>query len=176
MASWHNDVSGTDWAIVGAPGEDGFTGAAYIYSYAPGSSDWKMEARLVAPDATFGSEFGFSVAIDHETVAVGAPLHIADFFFGAAYVFVRDEATGDWTQQGDEFNRGDLDFGLAVAIAGDDLAISQPGGDKVFTYERTGTTWSPLDTLTSTSTKPGAAFGFSPRDRRAAFARWFTAR
>ncbi|HEX3897059.1 MAG TPA: FG-GAP repeat protein [Rudaea sp.] len=161
VASWHDEASGADWAIVGAPGEDGFTGAAYIYSYAPGSADWKKEARLVAPDATFGSEFGFSVAIDHETVVIGAPLHIADFFFGAAYVFVRDEATGDWTQQGDEFNGGDLDYGFAVAIAGDSLAVSEPGGGNVFTYERTGTAWSSAIKLTSTSTKPDAAFGFS---------------
>jgi FG-GAP repeat len=161
VAAWHDDVSGTDWAIVGAPAENLFTGAVYIYSLAPGSAAWKKEARLVAPDAALGSEFGFSVAIDHETVVIGAPLHVVDFFFGAAYVFVRDEATGNWTQQGDELNAGNLDYGFAVAIAGDDLAVSEPGGDKVFTYERTGTTWSPLATLASPSTKPAAAFGFS---------------
>ncbi len=152
VAMWHDDTSGIDWAVIGAPNEDGQAGAAYVFSFAPGSTEWKQEARLVASDRSDhdGSAFGYSVAIDHSTVVVGSPLHEADFFDGAAYVFVRDEATGDWKQQGDELNSADGGFGFAVAVNGDALAVSGP--QKVLAYSRASDIWSLLQTLPSPTT------------------------
>jgi hypothetical protein len=161
VAMWHDDTSGVDWAVVGAPNEDGQAGAAYVFSFAPGSTEWKQEARLVASDRSDhdGSAFGYSVPIDHSTVVVGSPLHEADFFDGAAYVFVRDEATGDWSQQGDELNSADGGFGFAVAVNGDALAVSGP--EEVLAYLRSGDTWSLLQTLASPTTTAKSNFGAS---------------
>ena len=159
VAMWHDDTSGVDWAVVGAPNEEMQAGAAYIFSFAPGSTEWKQEARLVASDSSDGSAFGYSVAIDRSTVVIGSPLHEADFFDGAAYVFVRDEVTGDWTQEGDEINSADGGFGFAVAVNADALAIS--GTEEVFTYTRSSDAWSFLETLASPTAKPNSNFGTS---------------
>jgi FG-GAP repeat len=159
VAMWHDDTSGIDWAVVGAPGENDEAGAAYVYSFTPGETDWKEEARLIASDSTEGSAFGYAVAIDHSTIAVGAPFHDADFFSGASYIFVRDEVTGEWEQQGDELNAGASNFGIAIALSGDTLAAG--GSQEVDTYTRSNGAWSPLQTLTSTSTLPGSDFAES---------------
>lgn len=159
VAMWHDDSSGIDWAVVGAPGESDEAGAAYVYSFTPGETDWKEEARLVASDSTEGSAFGYAVAIDRSTIVVGAPFHSADFFTGASYIFVRDEATGAWQQQGDELNAGASNFGIAVALSGDTLAVG--GSQEVDTYTRSDGAWSPLETLTATSRLPGSNFAAS---------------
>jgi hypothetical protein len=161
VAMWHDATTGVDWAVVGAPTENALNGAAYVFSLAPGNTIWHQEARLVASDSTDGSEFGYSVAIDQGTVVVGAPLHVADFFVGAAYVFVRDDVSGAWTQQGDPLADGDSDYGFAVAVSGDSLAVSEPAVSKVFAYTRTGDVWSSPVTLTSPDVAADADFGVS---------------
>ena len=158
---WHDATTGIDWAVVGAPTENSLNGAAYVFSLAPGNATWHQEARLVASDSSDGSEFGYSIAIDHGTVVVGSPLHVADFFIGAAYVFVRDEASGAWSQQGDPLADGDSDYGFAVAVSADSLAVSEPFANKVFAYTRTGAVWSMPVTLTSPDVGTGADFGVS---------------
>ncbi len=161
IAMWHDDVSGTDWSVIGAPNEDGQAGAAYVFSFAPGGTEWKQEARLVASDRSDddGSAFGYSVAIDHSTIVIGSPLHEADFFDGAAYVFVRDEATGAWKQQGDELNSSDGSFGIAVALNGDMLTVS--AAQEVLAYGRSGDAWSLLQTLPSPTMTAKSNFGAS---------------
>ncbi|MEP6484751.1 MAG: hypothetical protein ABJB01_09885 [Rudaea sp.] len=161
VATWHDAASGDDWAVVGAPAEDTFSGAAYVFRHATGDSDWHQEARLTANDATVGSRFGDSVAIDATTIVVGAPGHADDFFIGAAYVFVRDASTGDWTQQGDEFNASDREFGYAVAIHGDSLVVGDPGSNAVWTFSRSAATWSMGTKLTPSLSIVDGNFGAS---------------
>ena len=160
-AMWHDDTTGVDWAVIGAPIEDTFSGAAYVYSLAPGATIWHAEQKLVASDASENSAFGFSVAIDGNTIAVGAPAHESDMFVGAAYVFVRDETWGVWKQQGDEFNGTGGEFGYAVAVRGDMLAVSEPGKDSVFTYARDSGAWSPFAKLALSSGVTARTFGQS---------------
>ena len=159
-ALWHDTATGDDWAVVGAPFEDALSGTAYVFHRAAGT-DWTSEARLVASDSSAGSEFGASVSIDGNTVAIGAPLHVDSFFVGAAYVFVRDASTGKWTQQGDELNGSDLQFGYAVAVHGDQLAVSDPAAGKVYPYERSGTTWSALTAIDAPTDMLFPSFGAS---------------
>jgi len=89
-----------------------------------------------------GDEFGESVAIDGNTLVVGAPLedsnatgingeqnNDAAHDSGAAYVFVRNDF-GIWSQQAylKASNTGaDDQFGFSVAIAGDTVVIGAPG-------------------------------------------------
>lgn len=161
VAMWHDSTTDADWLIAGAPVENLFTGAAYIYHRAAGHSEWTLDARLSAPDETPGSEFGFSVAIDDGTVVVTAPLHIDSFFVGAAYVFVRDPTTGMWIQQGSEFNRG-TGFGIAAALSRNTLAISDPDADKVYIYHRVADTWGDFATLaTPSGISADSSFGAS---------------
>jgi hypothetical protein len=151
ISMWHDSATDADWAIVGAPVEDMFTGAAYIYRRSSAYAAWTLEAKLTAPDSSTDSEFGFAVAIDGDTVVVTAPLHVSSFFHGAAYVFVRDPSTGLWNQQGDEFNNDAQSFGVAAALHGNVLAISDPGADEVHVYQRTAGVWSSSAVITRPS-------------------------
>jgi hypothetical protein len=69
---------------------------------------------------------------------------------GAAFVFV-DAGSDAWTHQqmllAPTPANGD-DFGHDVAIDGDRAVVGAPGDDAVYIYERTGNTWTHVQTLT----------------------------
>lgn len=143
-----------DVLVVGAPGQlvaDYFSGAAYVY--VRDGAVWSLEATLAPPDGGHGDRFGESVALDGDTIVVGAPLasHNGHSHVGAAYVFVR--SAGVWNYQAklvDPDNPGGGDeFGHAVAIEGDACVIGAPdtaaGVHKLgaaHAFVRSGTTWS----------------------------------
>jgi len=89
-----------DTAVVGAPTEGGEAGAAYVF-VRNASGGWDQQAYLKADNAEAGDYFGVSVAIDGDTLVVGADSEsgpangISES--GAAYVFVRSGTT--WSQQ-----------------------------------------------------------------------------
>ena len=75
------------------------SGAAYVFQKPKGG--WRSEtetAKLTASGEAEGDEVGFAVAIDHDTVVVGAPgtgvPNPATFAEGAAYVFLRPPGGG----------------------------------------------------------------------------------
>ncbi len=130
---------GGDTIIVGAPLEGSQdSGAAYVFvRNGPVLSQqeflrWSQQAYLRASNIEAGDNFGYAVAIDGDTVVVGALYedsqatgvngdqndNSADSA-GAAYVFKHSGAT--WSQQAylkaSNTGAGDL-FGYAVAIAG----------------------------------------------------------
>ncbi len=109
-----------DTIVIGVPFETG-DGAAYVYENTP--QGWLQTQRLTSNDAADdellffggGDQFGQAVAIDGDTIIVGAPADTNfpdddvlralgfigccedDFgFFGAAYVYERDGS--DWTE------------------------------------------------------------------------------
>jgi len=87
-----------DSAVVGAPFDASNAGSAYVFVRTDGA--WSQTGEtLASSDAAAGDAFGTAVAIDGDTVVVGARL--ADVGgnadAGAAYVFVR--IAGAWTQQ-----------------------------------------------------------------------------
>ena len=77
--------------VIGAPYESGFrksTGAVYVYRYDDSSAKWEHSVKLKAPDAMPRDYFGRSVAIEGETVVVGAPGDSDNGrSSGSAYVF-----------------------------------------------------------------------------------------
>ncbi len=159
-AMWHDDATGTQWAVVGAPEEDSLAGAVYVFSLAPGA-EWHLETRLVAPDGAPADEFGYAVAIDGNTIAIGAPDHVADFFDGAVYMFVRDPMTSTWTQQGEALSATAGEFGYSMALRGDALAVGDPECDCVHTYTRSASTWSPETNISAPADLSFSAFGLS---------------
>jgi hypothetical protein len=80
-------------AVVGAPGKDSGSGAAYVFVQS--GAGWLQQARLSASDGAAGDRFGFSLALSGSAAVVGAPQK--DGGTGAAYVFVR-RGTG-WLPQ-----------------------------------------------------------------------------
>jgi hypothetical protein len=131
------DISG-DYAVVGAVGENGTgtnQGAAYVYYRNQGGADnWGQVKKLTAEDRADSDSFGYAVALDGDTIVVGANLEDGDGTDrGAAYVFLKDEGGADnWGQviklvSADPIDLGE--FGTAVAIDGDLVLVGASGED-----------------------------------------------
>lgn len=158
-----------DTVVVGAPNEDGATddasdaanaatdsGAAYVFVRS--KSTWKQQAylkALVSGQAAAGEALGASVAIDGDTIVLGAPNPTG---VGAAYVFVR--SGGTWTQQAKlasaQGGSGDL-FGNAVALDGDTAVVGALREDS----NATGTASTDAAGADNSAGDSGAAYVFA---------------
>lgn len=97
--------------VVGSPYSAG-VGGAYIFTGS--GANWTQIAKLTASDGTTGSQFGYAVALNGNTVAVGAPVG------GAVYLFV-EPATGwaNMTETAKLTYPGHGDLGYCVAFGGE---------------------------------------------------------
>ena len=133
-----------DTLAVGAPGEASngdptnnnvpASGAVYVFTRTSGV--WNQQAYVKASNIGQNDNFGVSVALDGDTLAVGAwgeasangdPNNNNALGSGAVYVFTR--ASDLWSQQAyvKASNIGQNDrFGWSVALAGDTLAVGAP--------------------------------------------------
>lgn len=184
-------ISG-DTLVVGAPGESSsatgvngnqtdnsapFAGAAYVFRRV--GSAWMQEAYLKASNTAAGDNFGTSVAISGDTIAIGASGKVGGT--GAVYVFQRISA--NWAQQAiitaSNAETGDS-FGRTVSLSGDTLAtgsiyedsraigINGNQGDNtavdsgaVYIYVRTGITWIQQAYIKASNTDTEDRFGTS---------------
>lgn len=157
-----------DTAVVGAPNEGG-GGVAYVFTRSDGT--WTERATLKAPVRAVGGKFGFEVAIDGDTIVVGAPqVDEKTAGPGAAHVFVR---SGDaWplekTLTASDGENGDA-FGSEVAVSGDTVVAGAPTDDvrapgdnqgSAYVFTRTGGVWSE-QRLTARDGTEGDEFGQS---------------
>jgi hypothetical protein len=126
------DIEG-DWAVVGAPGDYEMSSPeskVFIYQY-DGLSWTEMQVLTVHDTAasTNGDHFGNAVAIDGNTIVVGAPNH-GETGHGAVFVY---QFNGSSWQQQDSLTAGDGEegdgFGTAVAIDGSTIVIGAHGDD-----------------------------------------------
>ena len=89
-----------DYACVGARKEDtggSEAGSVYIFKKASGSETWSQEAKLQASDVSADSQFGMSVSLSGDILAVGANQEdTIGTDAGAAYIFERSGTT--WTE------------------------------------------------------------------------------
>ena len=147
-------VSG-DTVVVGAPGLPypiaDTTGAAYVLVRS--GSQWTEQAVLRASDGVLGDVFGASVAIDGDTILVGAPYdgHAAGVAAGSAYVFERQG--GAWVESAKlvpaTLSAGDQ-FGRSVALDGSRCLVGAPyttigwaeAAGVGYTFVQSGTGWS----------------------------------
>ncbi len=127
---WSVAIAGQT-ALVGARGDDGSRGAAYLFSRDQGGAGaWGQVKKLTAAGGSARAFFGYSVAVSGPTAVVGA--HASDGLRGAAYVFSRDPGAGGWSEvkkltAADGAAR-DF-FGAAVAVAGDTVVVGARGHD-----------------------------------------------
>ncbi len=163
-------ISG-DFAVAGAWADDvaGFmSGAAYLFSRNHGGRDaWGLVTKLIASDASMGSEYGWSVAIDGDTAAVGA---IGD---RSVALFERNYPTADsWAHAATLSSSGPWDcFGVSVAISGDTLLVSahidSEGGEDAgaaYLFERNlggPGAWGQVAKLTADDLDAGDYFAYS---------------
>ena len=147
-------ISG-DVAVIGAATDDDVaTNAGSAYVFVRSGSSWNQIAKLTANDTTTGAFFGQSVAIDGDTIAVGAPeADGAVAGAGAAYVFVRP--AGGWSDGTEDAkliaSDGAKDhwFGGSVSVSGDTVAVGAyqnaglaEGPGAVYVYEKPPEGWS----------------------------------
>lgn len=189
-------ATGEDSSATGIDGNETLndrsaSGAVYIFIRQ--GETWKQEAYIKASNSDVNDGFGASLAIDGDTLVVGAPgensnanivggnqMNESSDNSGAVYVFVRD-VMGKWSQQAyikASNNDANDNFGGAVAISGDTIAIGAPfedsnavgmGGDQgnnseqdsgaVFIYSRTGSTWQQQAYLKASNTDNFDKFG-----------------
>jgi hypothetical protein len=155
-------VSG-DTVVVGAT-DAADKGLAYIF--VKPAEGWPEEpapvALLAASDGAADDYFGVSVAIEGDTVAVGAFAVDFDVIFtnrGAVYVF--EKPSGGWDNMTETARLTASDtsaiyFGKSVALSGDTIAVGAPGADigistgqgAAFVFVKPGDSW---DTMTQTA-------------------------
>ena len=161
-----------DTAVVGSPMDDNGKGAAYVFTRQPGG--WSQVAKLTAFDGASDDRFGNSVAVNGDTVVVGAWLDDGgDSNSGSAYVFT--EPGGGWTTTTETAKltasgggATDDRFGTSVAMDGDTVVVGAPGVHNgkgsayVFTEPNDGwATATETAKLTSYDRDPGDRFGTS---------------
>ncbi len=146
-------ISG-DSVVIGAYGDDvgaiSEQGSAYVFVRS--GVVWTQQAQLTSTGGATFDLFGYSVAIDGNTVIVGAydddvEINIGQ---GAAYVFTRSGAV--WTQQPQLLATSDVggdQFGWSVAISGNNMLIGARedniGGNgsqgSAYIFRNLGSTW-----------------------------------
>lgn len=190
-----------DTLAVGAPLEDGDAssttvnpnddaleaGAVYVFNRSGGV--WNEQAYIKASNANSGDWFGSSVALDGDTLAVGAFHEDGDASStaasptdnaqraGAAYVFTR--SAGGWSQQAyikasnaESFGY----FGISIAVDGDTLLVGATGegsdtaetpnnnlaaAGAAYIFTRSAGVWSQRDYLKASNAGESDHFGGS---------------
>jgi len=128
-------ISG-DTVVIGATGEYAKAskiGSAYIFTRnVPGSltASWAQQTKLLASDGAAFDHFGLSVAIDSDTIVVGAYGDDDEVSaHGSAYIFTRTIAgglTASWTERAKlRASDGQTSgyFGRSLAICSDTVAV-----------------------------------------------------
>jgi len=146
------------------------SGAAYVFVRVNGT--WAQQQILIGNNTGDSDNFGTSVAIDVDTIAIGARFEAGPgntmTDSGAAYVFSRSGTT--WTQQAylKATDTSPLDeFGTAVAVSGNTVAVGAPFGDitehdegAVHIFEK-GSAWNQAGILLAMDLSAGDFFGTS---------------
>lgn len=132
-------ISG-DTIVVGNYERNNYQGVVYVFTRNAGV--WIEQQILVATDTLEPVRFGRSVAIDNDTLVVGAPNKKSETsdYDGVVYVFTDND--GIWTEQAILKPDPETDalFGWSTAISGDTVIVGGIMNAHVFT--RNGETWS----------------------------------
>ena len=164
-------ISG-DVVVVGARKDSDkgrYSGSVYVFRN--NGSTWIPEAKLYASDAQGGEWFGSSVAVDGDTLVVGAILgREQDLQPGSAYVFKYDGS--HWVEKArllaSPYVQDEAQFGYSVAIEGETIIIGAPYHDEVeensgaaYVFHLNAETWIQKAKLTGSGLSGWARFGNS---------------
>jgi len=151
--------------------------AGAVYVFTRNGTVWTQQAYVKASNTDSDDNFGYSVALSGDTLAVGATGEASDGISqfnnnlsgaGAAYVFIRNGTA--WTQQAyvkasNPPPASDDNFGWSVALLDDTLVVGVPGQDSNtgagYLFSRSSGTWSPLAYFTAAIPRSNDGFGWS---------------
>ena len=144
--------------VVGAIFGNNDKGATYVFHTTDGGATYGQVAKLTASDAAANDYFGRSVAIDGDTVLIGATgagvyvFHTSDG--GATYDEVAKLTAAD-TCCADN-------FGVSVAIDGDTIVVGASWGEAAYVFRTTdGASYGQVAKLTADDAASGDLFGIS---------------
>jgi len=140
-----------------------------VYVFERRHDKWYQAAVLSAGDAALGDEFGLTVSVSGETIAVGARLQDSrERDAGATYLFQRRgriwqqvaKLTASDAAGGDLFGRVSIDKGMMVVSA--DLNDDQGhAAGKAYAFEKRGRSWTEVARMNASDAAAGDEFGFS---------------
>lgn len=153
-------MTGTE-LLVGQPANWYGPGTVYTYGL-DAAGQWVERSRVTAADTARMDDFGRALALDGNTLFVGAPRKVNGA--GVVYAFSRASTTAPW-QQTARFDAPAAGlFGAALALSGDELLVGAPttsGGGAVYRYTRRSGTWQAAGQVRPAALDTSAAFGSS---------------
>jgi trimeric autotransporter adhesin len=181
------DASGAS-GVGGNPADASAYGSGAVHVFRRTGGRWLREAYIKASNPRENMDFGASVALSGNVLAVGAPFENSNAkgvdgdqantsmnFAGAVYVFRR--AMSGWVQEAyvKASNTGaGAKFGSALAISGATMAVgapgessngtsqtdtSAPGAGAVYVFTETGGQWSQQAYVKASNVRAAAQFG-----------------
>jgi hypothetical protein len=161
-----------DTVVIGAYNKNWGKGAVYVFRTSDGGAAYAQVARLTASDAAADDEFGISVAIDGDTIVVGA-IQKDNGGAGMACVFSTTDGGASYSQVA-KLTASDAAtddrFGQSVAIDGgtvvvgaylDDDAGANSGSVYVSRTSDGGATYGQVAKLTASDGASSDLFGYS---------------
>ena len=158
-------------AVVGASGDSGFRGAAYVFER-DSSGVWNETQKLTVSDGIPYDNFGLSVAISGDAIVIGSWAEVSGLGVqaGAAYVFERND-TGQWTES-QTLTASDEEaydfFGTSVSISGDTIVVGANGDDDrgfhtgtSYVFERNVGLWTETQKLVASDAQGDDQLGYS---------------
>jgi len=161
-----------DTVVVGASQQNGGTGAAYLYNRQV-NEVWTLTTKLDASEGKAHDYFGTSIAIEGNTIAIGAfndDLDESDIVngYGSVYIFTLDD--NGWSQQAKLVaSDGEVHdhFGSSIAIKGNTVVIGAPDDDvkgkeaqgAAYTFTRNGGNWKQQSKLVASDGTADDRFG-----------------
>ena len=164
-----------DYAVIGANQaeiEGDRYGAAYVFKY--DGSQWQEIVKLTPPQAF--ENFGASVSISGDTIAIGAPNALVDNQqqagnepqAGVVYIYKRD--VNDAWNEAHRLFPADVDgydkFGTSISLENNQLIVGSPFDDDTFSgsgsayiFDFDGSNWIETDKLTASNPAASDKFG-----------------
>ena len=155
------------WFAAGATRHDAMgVDSGAVWMFRNNQTNWAHAQRLLPPVTSAGARFGSALALEQDTLVIGAPLHS-----GGGSVSIFTQANSTWTHALSIANPtpgASNRFGESVALAGDWLAVGDPyddaviiDGGAVYLYRHVASAWILTQTLRPTQTVAREYFGQS---------------
>ncbi|MFO0947574.1 MAG: cadherin-like domain-containing protein [Planctomycetota bacterium] len=144
------------------------SGSAYVFRR--DGENWTYEAKITAKDGSANDWFGVDVAIDGDTIVVGASMAGPTAFTpGAAYVYHHDGTKWKQVAKLTASDGADDDFfGNSVSISGNTIVVGTPWKDRTgsnhgaaYVYQGAVASWTEIAKLTAVDGAADDEFGSS---------------
>lgn len=136
-------------------------GPGVVYSYrADAAGRWTERSRLTATDTARMDDFGRAIAVDGNSLVVGAPRKRDGA--GVAYTFTRTSASATWSPAATIAAPVAGEFGSALILTGNDLLIGAPTADStgvVYHFRRGNDGWQQITVIRPAGSAVGSGFG-----------------